>query len=192
VLIIAQEATEVEVLPAGVEFAPAGVEFAPAAFENLSAHESDEARYLRVLTEASVSTRLTAEQRDIAMGVIMRHCSTFRLNPGLTTLAELEINTGRHLPVARRAYRNPLIANAGFLKQLEEWETEGIIRRSKSAWAAPVLLVPKKDGTCRTVIDYRGLNKLLTKESNPVQLISDMLDSMGGSAYFTTLDLTSG
>lgn len=36
----------------------------------------------------------------------------------------------------------------------------GIIRTSKSPWAAPMLLVQKKDGSLRPVIDFRKLNKV--------------------------------
>jgi hypothetical protein len=107
-------------------------------------------------------------------------------------ITSLHIDTGDTAPVAKRPYRNPMSARAGFLKQLDEWDEEGIIRRSKSAWAAPVLLVPKKDGTWRTVVDYRGLNKLLKREHNPVPLISEVMDTMGGAQFFSTMDLTSG
>lgn len=65
----------------------------------------------------------------------------------------------------------------------------GVIRPSKSPWAAPVVLVPKKDGTTRFCIDYRKLNTITRKDSYPLPRIDDTLDLLGGSQYFTGLDL---
>ena len=161
-------------------------------FEDLLAEASPAQRKRELVKKIQAVTTLTPSEKIQAIAMMERHLATFSDSPGYSSVAELEINTGAALPVSKRPYRNPLVANAGFLKQLEQWEEKGIIRRSKSAWAAPCLLVPKKNGAWRTVIDYRGLNKLLEKESNPVPIISEVLDNMGGCRFFSTMDLTSG
>jgi hypothetical protein len=66
----------------------------------------------------------------------------------------------------------------------KEW-----IRRSISPTGAPVLFTPKKDGTLRLYIDYRGLNKITIKDRCPLPLISKTLDRLVGAAYYTKLDL---
>ena len=173
---------------------PAGQDFReePSLFEDLKSKETPEERAARVRSEAHIAARLSKEERAWALELLLHHRETFKNTPGFTGVAELEINTGDSRPVSRKGYRNPMVANAGFLRQLEQWEDEGIVRRSSSAWSAPAMVVPKKNGTWRTVIDYRGLNKLLAKESNPVPIIHEVLDAMGGSQYFSTMDLTSG
>jgi hypothetical protein len=157
-----------------------GVDFKERGFTVHAVDGTEEERRHRVRTTADIGAHLTEDQQTQMRDLLERMWMVFSNKPGNSTITSLHIDTGDAAPVANRPYRNPMSARAGFLKQLEEWEEEGIIRRSKSAWAAPVLLVPKKDGTWRTVVDYRGLNKLLKREHNPVPLISEVMDTMGG------------
>ncbi|KAA6407317.1 MAG: Concanavalin A-like lectin glucanase [Lasallia pustulata] len=64
----------------------------------------------------------------------------------------------------------------------------GIIRKSISPAASPVMFVPKSDGSLRLVIDYRRLNDITIKNRYPLPLISDMLDRLQGAKKFTKLD----
>jgi hypothetical protein len=50
----------------------------------------------------------------------------------------------------------------------------------------------KKDGTWRFCVNYRKLNDLTRKEAYPLPRIDTCLNSLGGSCYFSTLDLRAG
>jgi hypothetical protein len=54
---------------------------------------------------------------------------------------------------------------------------------------APVIFAPKKDGTLRLCVDYRGLNALTIKTRYPIPLISELLDRLHGAKVFSKLDL---
>ena len=68
----------------------------------------------------------------------------------------------------------------------------GVIVPSQSAWASPVVIVPKQDGTPRFCVDYRRLNSVTVRDSYPLPRMDDCIDSLGEAAVFTTLDANSG
>jgi hypothetical protein len=51
------------------------------------------------------------------------------------------------------------------------------------------LFVPKKDGSLRLYVDYRGLNAITKKNRYPLPLISETLDRLGRATVFSALDL---
>ena len=69
---------------------------------------------------------------------------------------------------------------------------QGLIEKSRRPWAFPVVLVRKKNGKLRFCVNYRALNKTTKRDEYPLPRIDDMLDSLGGAAWFTSLDLASG
>ena len=80
-----------------------------------------------------------------------------------------------------RAYRIPLAKRDFAENEIKAMADKGLIEPSHSAWSAPAVLVPKRDGTTRFCIDYRRLNQLTIPDSHPLPRIDDTLDALGGS-----------
>jgi len=76
-------------------------------------------------------------------------------------------------------------------KQIQEMINNDIIKPSSSPLNAPIILVKKKDNTMRFVCDFRGLNDVTKKDSYPLPRVRDVIDSMQGAQYWTTLDAAS-
>ena len=68
----------------------------------------------------------------------------------------------------------------------------GAIHPSNSPLCDTVVLVRKKDGSLWFCIDFRKLNRLTRKDSHPLPRIGKTLNSLVGSAIYSTFDLTSG
>ena len=73
-------------------------------------------------------------------------------------------------------------------KIVEDLERDDLVEPKHSDWAAPSLLVPKKDGTYRLVVDYLGLNKQIEKTCWPLPRITEVIDSLEGNMYFSNID----
>jgi hypothetical protein len=74
---------------------------------------------------------------------------------------------------------------------------DGIIQHSTSPWNSPILFVPKKtDASGKTkwtvVVDFRKINDVTIGDSFPIPVVSDVLNSLGNSKYFSTVDCASG
>ena len=84
---------------------------------------------------------------------------------GCTQLIEMEIDTGDSLPVAQSPYTLPLKHYEWVRQEIETLEKSGVIERSLSRWASPVIVVPKKSAPDkpprrRLCVDYRKVNAL--------------------------------
>uniref|UniRef100_A0A453SWU5 Reverse transcriptase domain-containing protein n=1 Tax=Aegilops tauschii subsp. strangulata TaxID=200361 RepID=A0A453SWU5_AEGTS len=95
-------------------------------------------------------------------------------------------------PISKRPYRMPANDLEEIKKQIKELLEKGYIRPSSSPWGAPVLLVEKKDGTLRMVVDYRALNEVTIKNKYPLPMINDLFDQLPGAKVFSKIDLRSG
>ncbi|XP_036329462.1 uncharacterized protein LOC118741571 [Rhagoletis pomonella] len=94
--------------------------------------------------------------------------------------------------VNRRPYRLSFEERNIVRKKINELLNAGVIRPSCSPFASPILLVKKKDGSDRMCVDYRQLNDNTISDRFPLPLISDQINRLHGSCYFTTLDMASG
>ena len=127
---------------------------------------------------------------------------------GKTTPIKMEINTGDSLPVAQSPYTLLLKHYEWVWKEIEMLEKSGVIVKSLSPWASPVIVVlkistPDEPPHRSLVIDYRKINSLqkqikkADKSTGCLSLyllpeIDEMFVKLNGSRIFSTVDLRSG
>jgi len=59
-------------------------------------------------------------------------------------------------------------------KYLKQMMTEGKIVDSKSPYGAPILFIPKPEGSLPLCVDYRNLNKLTILNKYPLPLMDEL------------------
>ena len=127
---------------------------------------------------------------------------------GHTQPIGMEIDTGESLPVAQSPYTLPLKHYYWVRKEIKTLEKSGVIERSLSRWASPVIVVPKKSAPNeplrrRLCADYQKVNALQpeVKQTDkgtgclslyPLPKIDEMFSKLGGATIFSTIDLRSG
>ena len=77
-------------------------------------------------------------------------------------------------------------------QELNRLEREGVLKRvNHRQWPAPIVTVPKKDGTVRICGDYKvTVNPVLDVDQYPLPRPEDLFATLAGGKFFSTLDLS--
>jgi len=74
---------------------------------------------------------------------------------------------------------------------MRQMEKDGLIQKSLSEWASPVMMVAKHDGARRMVCDLRKVNAVLRGENFDTMTLREIVEKVGGtkSKVFSLIDL---
>ena len=129
---------------------------------------------------------------------------------GRTNLITMDIDAGDHPPpICQKPYTLALKHYEWVQKEVDQLEWMGIITRSMSPWASPIVIAPKKSAPDEPLrrhmcIDFQRLNALqpaVVKVDSkvkgkltlhPLLKIDELYVKLGGAKIFSALDLTSG
>lgn len=145
---------------------------------------------------------LNSEERKSIIDICYKFNDIFFLPNDILTCTdaiehEINLNNDNNGPIFTKSYRYPEVHKAEVNNQIDKMLKQKIIQPSTSPWSSPLWVVPKKLDASgkrkwRIVIDYRKLNDITIGDAYPLPNIEDILDQLGHSKYFTTLDLASG
>ena len=142
-------------------------------FENPFMHKEDD--FLKSSVEAPVHRKVLLEDKNISPKtqkafdeLCKKYDDIISKNSGdigKTMLVEIKIDNRNHPPIASKPYTLPLKHYEWVQREIETLEKAGIIERSISPWASPVVIVPKKSTPGepprrRMCVDYWRINKL--------------------------------
>ena len=127
---------------------------------------------------------------------------------GRTKLVKMDIDTGDSPLVSSRPYTLPLKHYEWVQREIESLERAGVITKSMSKWASPIVVVPKKSAPGeppkrRLCVDFRKVNELQQEvitagktkgqiSIHPLPKIDEMYAKLKGAKVYSTIDLRSG
>ncbi|RUS71346.1 hypothetical protein EGW08_020889 [Elysia chlorotica] len=95
-------------------------------------------------------------------------------------------------PIRQKPYGVLFAMRESLRDEMRTMEVMGIIRNSSSPYAAPVVVVKKKDGSNRVCIDYRRLNKVTVFDPHPDTPHAEEKKEKKKKKFFSKIDLSKG
>ena len=142
-----------------------------------------------------VSGQGSVRQREIE-NLLDEYNDVFREPPPGLPRERKTVHTNPTVEGTRPPYRPPFrlrpAERTEVERQIKHLLEMGYVRPSTSPYGAPILFVPKPDGSLRMCVDYRMLNAVTKVDAYPLPTIGAVLDKMQGACYFSAIDLKNG
>ena len=117
----------------------------------------------------------------------MEHLATGKTDP-----VNFKLKEGAK-PFQLAPFSVPKIHEDTLKKEIQRLCDLGVLKpQVASEYQSPSFIIPKKNGTVRVVSDFRVLNSKLQRVSFPIPKIQDILTSLNGFKYATSIDLNMG
>ena len=139
-----------------------------------------------------ISQELPEYKKKEVIQLLKGYESILTTLPGQTELEKHSIRTTTSEPVREKAYPIPYTQREVMKKEVESMLSMGVIRRSRSAYAAPPVLVKKPDGSIRFCVNYKKLNAVTIFDGEPMPCPDDIYIQMRGKEYRSKIDLSKG
>ena len=162
--------------------------------------ENMEKRFITSPTDIEVHRKVELQDADITeaqQNAFKDLCTEFNDifstdsgDIGKTPLLEVEIDTGDSLPIIQKPYTLPLKYTAWVQRELEILEKAGVIVRSVSPWASPIVVVPKRTAPGAKKKAFSKAKGILTLV--PLPKIDEIYARLKGSNIYSTFDMSSG
>lgn len=155
-----------------------------------AAESCSTAQYYHIVNNVDLSG-LTSKQRGHVREMLKEEHEVFTTNDddiGEVDSVRMKIHLHDSKPVQEPYRHVPKPLHRELKSYIEDLLNKQWITNSDSAFASPVVIVRKKDGTIRLCCDYRKLNSKTVPDRHPLPRIQDLVDNLGGNQYFSLLD----
>ena len=158
--------------------------------------DKKDAKYDLKLVKKSIDTGFSQEGKAKFYKLINEFSAVFSKNEWDidqcdVTAHKIQVEPGSR-PIKLPNRGMPLHYKDDLQKKIGGFLEKKLITPCHNPYGAPAMLVPKNNGKLRLKIDYRQLNKQTINSCWPIPSIEEMFDTLEGSEYFTTIDMSRG
>ena len=144
------------------------------------------------INDVKINCELTNEQQQDVKQLLSEYQDIFTDVPNITNLGEHDINLTTAEPIRGKAYPLPHAMRETLDKEIDSMLAMGIIEPSTAAYASPIVIVKKPDGSNRVCVDYRRLNKTTVFDPEPMPSAEEIFAKLSSDRYFSKFDLSKG
>ena len=134
------------------------------------------------------------DEKNQIKALLEKYKSNFAFHPNQLGHAKgykHHIETECAEPIKLKSYRLGYAEREESERQVAELLKAGLIKRSTSSWSTPIIMV-KQNNKFRMVYDFRKLNSVTKEQVYPIPRVEEILDSMEGKPYRSSMDFRSG
>ncbi|EFO89563.1 hypothetical protein CRE_22626 [Caenorhabditis remanei] len=178
--------------------------FVPSKAFLLVTNPTNEPKTLYANTTAATATdfvvdlshaKLSDVEREILLSLLEEFHDVFSKNAydlGSSKTEPVHIYTNTEVPIRGRPSRVPVKYQAELEKHINSLLRSRRITESNTPWTSPIVIVTKKNGSLRVCLDFRKLNEATIPDNFPLPRIDAILEKVGGSNFFSSLDMANG
>lgn len=149
------------------------------------------------LDQMRISENLDDNERNQLIFTIHKHQKAFsesKYDVGQLSSTECEINLTDNIPINMRPFETSQHQRAAIDEQIDQLLKAGIISESLSPYAAPIVMVKKKDEgeKNRMCTDFRRLNRKTVPESYYFPVVNEIMQRTLHCHFFAKIDFSNG
>lgn len=164
----------------------------------------DEEKFKKLFDQIQNNDLLSLNQKEALIALIKSKSQAFGTgfkDLTQTNLLKFHVNTGDALPVYKRPYQNMSHSELEQLRiDIGQMVECGVlipamhskVEAPNSGWSFQVMYVPKKNGEKRLVTMFQDLNKVTVRDTWPLPVITNIIESFAGSKWLSSVDLLKG
>ena len=142
--------------------------------------------------DVKIGQNLTIKQQENTSNLAKEFEHRFTPDPGSTDVIQQEVKLTSEQPIYSKPYRLPYHTYQELHNDIKVMLDMSIIRESKYAYASPVVIVKKPDGSNRMCVDCRKLNKLTVSDPEPMPTAEELLQRLSKVKFLSKIDLGKG
>jgi hypothetical protein len=135
------------------------------------------------INDVTSCDQLTVEQNQQLHDLLSAYSDILSDVPQVTNVIKHVVNTRTNDPMYKRPYPLPYAMRNQVKEEVDKMLKAGIVESSDSPYAAPVVLVRKKDNTIRFCVDFRALNSETIFDPRPMPRMDEVLHRVSNAKY---------